>query len=29
MTAIIQIEQLTKSYGSHRGIVDIDLDISS
>jgi ABC-2 type transport system ATP-binding protein len=25
MTAIIEIEQLTKSYGSHRGIVDIDL----
>jgi len=25
VTAIIQIEQLTKSYGSHRGIVDIDL----
>lgn len=27
MTAIIQIEQLTKSYGSHRGIVDIDLEV--
>lgn len=27
MTAIIQIEQLTKSYGSHRGIVEIDLEV--
>jgi ABC-2 type transport system ATP-binding protein len=27
MTALIQIEQLTKSYGSHRGIVDIDLEV--
>ncbi len=27
MTAIIQIEQLTKSYGPHRGIVDIDLEV--
>ena len=27
MTAIIQIEQLTKSYGSHRGIIDINLDV--
>ena len=27
MTAVIQIEQLTKSYGSHRGIVDIDLEV--
>jgi len=27
VTAIIQIEQLTKSYGSHRGIVDIDLEV--
>jgi ABC-2 type transport system ATP-binding protein len=25
MTPIIEIEQLTKSYGSHRGIIDIDL----
>jgi hypothetical protein len=25
VTAIIQIEKLTKSYGSHRGIIDIDL----
>ena len=27
MTAIIQTEKLTKSYGSHRGIVDIDLEV--
>jgi len=27
MTAIIQIEKLTKSYGSHRGIVDVDLEV--
>jgi len=27
MTAIIQIENLTKSYGSHRGVVDIDLEV--
>ncbi len=25
MTAVIQTEQLTKSYGSHRGIVEVDL----
>jgi ABC-2 type transport system ATP-binding protein len=28
MTAIIQMEQLTKSYGSHRGIIDVDLDVN-
>ncbi|HEX5822818.1 MAG TPA: ABC transporter ATP-binding protein [Candidatus Limnocylindrales bacterium] len=28
MTAIIQTEKLTKSYGSHRGIIDIDLEIA-
>jgi ABC-2 type transport system ATP-binding protein len=28
MTAVIQIEQLTKSYGSHRGIVDVDLEVA-
>jgi ABC-2 type transport system ATP-binding protein len=28
VTAIIQTEKLTKSYGSHRGIVDIDLEVS-
>ena len=28
MTAIIQIEQLTKSYGAHRGITDIDLEVN-
>jgi ABC-2 type transport system ATP-binding protein len=28
MTAIIQTEQLTKSYGEHRGIVDIDLEVA-
>ncbi len=27
MTAIIKTEKLTKSYGSHRGIVDLDLDV--
>jgi ABC-2 type transport system ATP-binding protein len=28
VTAIIQIEKLTKSYGVHRGIVEIDLDVT-
>jgi ABC-2 type transport system ATP-binding protein len=28
MTAIIQIEKLTKSYGEHRGIVDVDLEVN-
>jgi ABC-2 type transport system ATP-binding protein len=28
MTAIIEIEQLTKSYGSHRGVIDIDLVVN-
>jgi ABC-2 type transport system ATP-binding protein len=28
MAAAIHTEQLTKSYGSHRGIVDVDLDIT-
>ena len=28
MTTIIQTQKLTKSYGSHRGIVDIDLEIA-
>ena len=28
MTAIIQTEKLTKSYGSHRGIIDIDLEVN-
>ena len=27
MTAIIQTEQLTKSYGSHRGIIEVDLEV--
>ena len=27
MTAIIRTEKLTKSYGAHRGIVDIDLEV--
>ncbi len=27
MTAIIQTEQLTKSYGSHRGIIEVDLAV--
>jgi ABC-2 type transport system ATP-binding protein len=28
MTAIIRTEKLTKSYGSHRGIVDVDLEVA-
>ena len=28
MTAVIQMERLTKSYGSHRGIVDVDLAVN-
>jgi ABC-2 type transport system ATP-binding protein len=28
MTALIQIEKLTKSYGAHRGVVDIDLEVA-
>src|SRR4051812_13148848 len=28
MTAIIQTEQLTKAYGAHRGIVDVDLVVN-
>jgi ABC-2 type transport system ATP-binding protein len=28
MTAIIQIEKLTKSYGAHRGITDLDLEVN-
>ena len=28
MNAIIRTEQLTKSYGSHRGIVDVDLEVN-
>src|SRR4026209_4185 len=28
MTAIIQTEKLTKSYGVHRGIIDIDLEVA-
>ena len=28
MTAVIQIEKLTKSYGSHRGIIDVDLEVT-
>jgi ABC-2 type transport system ATP-binding protein len=28
MTSIIQTQKLTKSYGSHRGIIDIDLEIA-
>ncbi len=27
MTAIIEIEKLTKSYGEHRGVIDVDLTI--
>jgi ABC-2 type transport system ATP-binding protein len=29
MTAVIQIEKLTKSYGEHRGIVDVDLTVEA
>src|SRR6185312_9089560 len=28
MTAVIQTERLTKSYGEHRGIVDVDLTVT-
>jgi ABC-2 type transport system ATP-binding protein len=28
MTTVIHTEKLTKSYGSHRGIIDVDLDVS-
>jgi ABC-2 type transport system ATP-binding protein len=28
MTAVIQTQQLTKSYGSHRGIVEVDLEVA-
>ncbi|HEY8169069.1 MAG TPA: ABC transporter ATP-binding protein [Candidatus Limnocylindrales bacterium] len=28
MTSIIQLQKLTKSYGSHRGIIDIDLEVA-
>jgi ABC-2 type transport system ATP-binding protein len=28
MAAIIQTERLTKSYGAHRGIVDVDLEVA-
>ena len=28
MAAVIQTEKLTKSYGSHRGIVDVDLEVA-
>ncbi len=28
MTAVIQIEQLTKSYGEHRGVIDVDLTVN-
>src|SRR6266508_3809425 len=27
MTAVIKTDKLTKSYGSHRGIVDLDLEV--
>ena len=27
MTTLIQTEKLTKSYGSHRGIIDVDLEV--
>jgi ABC-type multidrug transport system ATPase subunit len=28
MTAVIQTEKLTKSYGPHRGVVDVDLEVN-
>jgi ABC-2 type transport system ATP-binding protein len=28
MSAIIQLEKLTKSYGEHRGVVDVDLEVN-
>ena len=28
MTAVIQTERLTKSYGPHRGIIDLDLEVA-
>jgi ABC-2 type transport system ATP-binding protein len=28
MTAVIRTEQLTKTYGAHRGIIDVDLEIA-
>ncbi|TAK02397.1 MAG: ABC transporter ATP-binding protein [Chloroflexota bacterium] len=28
MTAVIQSEKLTKSYGAHRGIIDVDLEVN-
>ena len=28
MTQVIRTEQLTKSYGEHRGIVDLDLEVA-
>src|SRR3712207_4404545 len=29
MTAVIQVERLTKSYGPHRGITDVDLEVGA
>ena len=29
MTAIIRTEKLTKSYGAHRGIIDVDLEVQA
>jgi ABC-2 type transport system ATP-binding protein len=28
MTAVVQIEKLTKSYGEHRGVIDVDLEVN-
>jgi ABC-2 type transport system ATP-binding protein len=28
MTAVIETQQLTKTYGSHRGIIDVDLEVN-
>ena len=28
MTAVIKTERLTKAYGEHRGIIDLDLEVA-
>ena len=28
MTTVIETDKLTKSYGPHRGIVDLDLEVA-
>ena len=29
MAAVVQLEKLTKSYGEHRGIIDVDLAVEA